>query len=267
MKTVKRLAAVVAALALTVGMSINCLAADTWGYYFGMNETLKSVWYEGAEGDLVAQTADSWTAELKSIGWGGCWGAQVFQNTEQGFGDVKIEKGKEYNLKCTLSSSNCDKWVYIKIAKGEDMAYGNWVYIKKGSSVTLDETFTAKANANSIYFGFGGENGDRSGADDDADIRYSYVPGGVETLQTKHDGNEKEFDPTLATTVKCTGFYLGEPAAAAPAEGNAEPATAPATTGTTTTVATGDFTPIACGAAAVIAAAVIVLFARKRETE
>ena len=266
MKTVKKFAAVVAALALTVGMSVNCLAADTWGYYFGMNETLKSVWYEGAEGDLTAQTADSWTAELKSIGWGGCWGAQVFQNTEQNFGNVKIEKGKEYNLKCTLSSSNCDKWVYIKIAKGETVAYGNWVYIKKGSSVNIDETFTAKADANSIYFAFGGENGDRSGVDDDADIRYSFVPGGVEALQAKHDGNEKEFDPTLATTVKCTGFYLGEPASAENAAPGEEATTA-ATTGTTSTVATGDFTPIACGAAAVIAAAVIVLFARKRETE
>lgn len=261
MKTVKRLAAVVAALALTVGMSINCLAADTWGYYFGMNEKLKSVWYEGAEGDLTAQTEDSWTAELKSIGWGGCWGAQVFQNTEEGFGDIKVEKGKEYNLKCTLSSSNCDKWVYIKVAKGENVAYGNWVYIKKGSSVTLDETFTAKTDASSIYFAFGGENGDRSGVDKDADIRYSYVPGGLETLTTKHDGNEKEFDPTLATKVSCKGFSLSEAGAAKEGE------TTTKTTGTTSTVSTGDFTPIACGAAAVVAASVIVLFARKREAE
>ena len=33
------------------------------------------------------------------------------------------------------------------------------------------------------------------------------------------------------------------------------------------TVATGDFTPIACGAAAILAASVIVVFARKREND
>lgn len=260
MKTVKKIAAVVAALALTVGMSVNCLAADTWGYYFGMNETLKSVWYEGAEGDLTAQSADGWTATLASIGWGGCWGAQVYQDSSKTAGKVDIKKGQEYNLKCTLKSSNCDKWVYIKIATGEKLAYGNWVFIKKGGSVTLDETFTAKENANSIYFAFGGEFGDRQESDKDAEVRYSYIPGGLDALKTTHpDGGG---DPTVATKVSCSGFYLGEVAAAAK-----EGETTAQTSGTTSTVSTGDFAPIACGAAAVVAAAVIVLFARKREAE
>lgn len=253
MKVLKRIAAVVATLALTVGMCANCFAADAWGHYFGMNEEDGSVWFEGAEGALTAQTEDSWTASLVSIGWGGCWGAQVHKD------NLDIKKGTTYNLKCTLSSSGCDKWVYIKISheKGEtkaDMSFGKWVFIKKGTSVTVDETFVAGADAKSIYFGFGGEFGDRQNSDKDAEIRYSYIPGGLKALKETHkDGGED--GPMVSTKVSCKDFYFGEANAegAKPSDGK--------------TVATGDFAPIACGAAAVLAAAAIVVFARKRETE
>ena len=45
MKSLKKIAAVVATLALTVGMTANCFAAS-WQSYFGVNEA----WFEGAEG-------------------------------------------------------------------------------------------------------------------------------------------------------------------------------------------------------------------------
>jgi hypothetical protein len=264
MKTLKRFAAVIAAATLTVGMSVNCFAAAEWGHYFGMDEKCGSVWYEGAECDgEPTVSADGWTAKLKTIGWGGVWGAQMFQETGKN-GTVDIKKGQEYNLKCTLKSSNCDKWVYIKIAKGEgkeNLAFAKWVFIKKGSSVTVDETFTANANANSIYFGFGGENGDRQNSDKDAELRYSYIPGGLTALTETHKDAGGDFE--AATTVSCSGYYLG-PVTSNESETTA--GTGTTSTTTTTTVATGDFTPIACGAAAVIAAAVIVVFARKRET-
>lgn len=242
MKALKRLIAVIAVLALTVGLSANCMAA-TWGSYFGLN----SGWYEGAEGELTAQTEDGWTANLVQLGWGGCWGGQVFQKE----GSVDIKKGEEYQIKYTISSSNCDKWVYLKIAKGEDLAFAKWVQVKKGGSVTVDETFTAKANADSVYFGIGGEFGDRQESDKDAELRYSYAPGGADALD--------DVDPTLATKLTCKGFYLGAPETGAsdkPAENKEDG-----------TVSTGDFMPIACGTAAVVAAAVVVIFARKRETE
>lgn len=242
MKTLKKLVAVVAVLALTVGLSANCFAA-TWGSYFG----LPRGWYEGADGELTAQTEDSWTANLLSLGWGGCWGAQVFQES----GSVDIKKGEEYQVKFTISSSNCDKWVYLKIAKDEDIAFAKWVQVKKGGSVTVDETFTATANADSVYFGIGGEFGDRQESDADAEVRYSYAPGGADALD--------DVDPTYATKLTCTGFYLGAPEA-----GDTDK---PAENKTNGTVSTGDFMPIACGTAAVVAAAVVVIFARKRETE
>ena len=83
MKSLKKIAAVVATLALTVGMTANCFAAS-WQSYFGVNEA----WFEGAEGKLSSQSATGWTADMKTIGWGGCWGAQVKQS-------VKVKKGEE----------------------------------------------------------------------------------------------------------------------------------------------------------------------------
>ena len=52
MKSLKKIAAVVATLALTVGMTANCFAAS-WQSYFGVNEA----WFEGAEGKLSSQSA------------------------------------------------------------------------------------------------------------------------------------------------------------------------------------------------------------------
>lgn len=233
MKTLKKLVAVVAALALAVGLSVTCSAA-TWGSYFGINEA----WFEGAEGELTAQTESSWTANMKSIGWGGVWGAQVFQPA----GAIELKKGEEYNLKCTLSSSDLDKWVFIKIATDEDIAFAKWVQIKAGGSVTIDETFTAAANANSIYFGIGGDFGDRA----DEEAAYTYAEGGADSID---DG-----DPLLGTKISCSGFFLGTPDGEGVSTGDA-------------TVDTGDFAPIAYGAIALVAGVAVVLFARKRETE
>ena len=95
MKSLKKIAAVVATLALTVGMTANCFAAS-WQSYFGVNEA----WFEGAEGKLSSQSATGWTADMKTIGWGGCWGAQVKQS-------VKVKKGEEYTIKYTLSCRDC----------------------------------------------------------------------------------------------------------------------------------------------------------------
>ena len=137
---------------------------------------------------------------MKTIGWGGCWGAQVKQ-------PVKVKKGEEYTIKYTLSSSKCDKWVFVKIAdKKENFAYGKWVKIKKGKSVSVNETFKATADSDTLTFGIGGEFGDRKGIDKDATKRYSYASGGAASL---NDG-----DPTYSTTVKCTGFsFEGKSAA------------------------------------------------------
>ena len=257
MKKFKKVMAVVAALALTAGMTVNCMAKDTWGSYFGREQGKgHGIWFEGAEGTLQSQSADSWTAKIKEIGWGGIWGGQVYQNTKDGFGSVNVVKGKEYTLKATLKSSNCDKWVFIKIATKEDIAFGKWVRLKKGSSVTLNETFTAKCNANSIYFGIGGEFGDRDQVDEKA--IYTYAEGGQDAIV-----KETDQDALLATVISCTGYSLAEKTATQTNE--ATTAASGATTTTTTTVTTGDFEPYAFGFMAIAAAAAVVVFSKKRE--
>ncbi len=256
MKKFKRVMAVVAALALTAGMTVNCMAKDTWGSYFGREEGAgHGIWYEGAEGTLKSQSADGWTADIKEIGWGGIWGGQVYQNTKDGFGSVSIEKGKEYKINVTLKSSNCNKWVFIKVATKEDIAYGKWIRLKKGSATTLNDTFTAACNADSIYFGIGGEFGDR----EDEAAAYTYADGGQDAV-----AKDTDEDALLPTTITCSGFSLVENTAA-PAGETATTSAAGVSTTTTTTVSTGDFEPIAFGMIAVFAAAAVVVFSKRRE--
>lgn len=262
MKIFKRLVAVTATLVLTVGMCSNIFAA-TCGSYFGASTT----WFEGAEGKLSSQSETGWTAEMISIGYGGCWGGQVYQDSSKDQGKVDIKKGQKYHIECKLTSSNCDKWVLIKIATGDEYAYGKWIQLKKGQPTTINEDFTAKADANSIYFGIGGEFGDRQGIDKDAEIRYSFA-------STLPD----DVNPEYATKITCSGFSLGLAGSdenkdnnadskdnkGQSAGGNSADKTNPSSGAS---VATGDFTPVTYGMAAIIAAAAIVIFARKRETE
>ena len=270
MRTLKKVVTVVAALALTVGMTVNCFAADTWGSYFGMEEGAGlGLWYEGSDGTLKSQTADSWTADIKAIGWGGVWGGQVFQDSKK-YGSVSVKKGQEYHIKFTLKSSKVDKWAFIKIAKGDDnIAYGKWVRMKKGQAVTVDEDFKAATDANTIYFGIGGEYGDR--ASTDGTKHYSYAEGGAEGIAAQPDADG---DSVASTVITCTGYSLTEKAddsAASANPGASSSVTTNTNNGgaatTTTTVTTGDFDPYIFAGIAVLAAAAVVIFSRKRETE
>ena len=75
-------------------------------------------WYEAADGTVKNITETGWTAELKQVGWGGIWGAQMTR-------DVDVQKGKEYRITCKLKSTGCDKWVFIKIATKENLHMEN----------------------------------------------------------------------------------------------------------------------------------------------
>jgi hypothetical protein len=189
----KKIAAAVMSLTLVVAMSTSCFAA-TWGYYFAASDESNPYGYEGAEGTLTSQTATSWTVKIDSIGWQGCWGGQVFKPA----GSVKIVKGQKYRVSFTITSENCDKWVLLKIATDDNYAYGDWIQLKKGKTVKYDKTFTAKCNANSVYFGLVGEMGDRDGTDADASIRYALI-----------STRPNDEDPQLATTITLKNFSLG----------------------------------------------------------
>lgn len=249
-KLLKRVSAVVCATALTVAMASTCFAADRWASYFGQNMG----WYEGAIGEVTAQSKDSFTAKMDLIGWGGVWGAQVKDEA------LDLKKGTEYKLTFDMVSDTVDKWVFIKIANdADDLIYGEWIQLIKGKKYEYSATFTPSENATKIVFGMGGEFGDRT---DEADM-YELM-----------SGLPSDVDANYATTITCTNFSLEEAAAEKPAkeekadkanENNDKEVETEAKKETTGAVQTGDSTPIACAAVAVIAAAAIVVFTRKRE--
>lgn len=258
MKTLKKVVVAVLALALTVGMTVSTMAGSTWGSYFGREEGAgHAVWFEGAKGTLKSQSDTGWVAVMDEIGWGGVWGGQVFQNESTGNGKVGVKKGTQYTLKCTLKSSGCAKWVFIKIATKEDYAYAKWVRVGKGGTVNVNETFEAKANANSIYFGIGGEFGDR----EDEKAPYSWASGGQSAIAA----NKGDVDALYSTTITCSGYSLTEASSGNGGGSGSGSTTNNNASSGSTTVATGDFEPFAFGAIAVLAAAAVVVFSKRKE--
>lgn len=260
MRILKRVSAAVCAAALTIAMTTSCFAADRWTGWFGQNMG----WYEGAIGEITSQTEDSWTANLELIGWGGVWGAQVKDES------LSLNKGTKYTLSFDMVSDTVDKWVFVKVANDkDDIIHGEWIQLKKGKKTSYKKEFTPSEKATKIVFGIGGEFGDRT---DEAEM--------YELTSTLPDDG----DANYATKVTCTNFSLEESKAKEAVDNSQKDDTEEKTAATevndadesqetsvdgtqesTSAVSTGDFTPAACAAVAVVAAAVIVVFTRKRE--
>ena len=194
----KKIICLLITITLIIG-SISTVSAASWITYFGLNKG----WYEGTKGSLTYNSSTGWSAKIQSIGWGGCWGGQVYKK------GVSIQKGKQYTISFTIKSSKLDKWVYLKIgdAKGKQMNLGKWLDCKKGKTVTVNETFTASYNGNSVYFGIGGDFHDREGVktDEDAKVRYKYAPN--KKLDGRLGPDAAADHPTVITV---SGFYFGE---------------------------------------------------------
>lgn len=124
---------------------------NTWSSWFGGNEG----WYEGAQGKLSAQTSTSWTAQMDSIGYGGCWGAQVYSN------NYRLNKGQAYTISFDIKSESCDKWIQLAIGTSENRAYTDWIKLYKGEVYNYRKNFIAQNDAEIMYFGIGGEFGNR----------------------------------------------------------------------------------------------------------
>ena len=167
----KKVAATAMALTMTAAMATTCFAAN-WGSYFGASAD----WYEGAEGKLTANTAAGFTASIDSVGWGGVWGAQVYIDGSRNDNakNVKVTKGKSYTLSFDISASNLTKFAYVKVSTGEKLAYSTWVKMPANKTVKVKKTFKAAGNANSVYFGLGGDVGDRRDVSTDADAVTRY---------------------------------------------------------------------------------------------
>ena len=136
MKMVKKLVAVVAALTLTIGMVSTAMAA-TWSSYFGLNKG----WYEGMKATMTSNSATGWTVKATDLGWGGCWGGQVYQK------GISIKKGQQYTLKFTLKSSKMPKYVWVKIGdeSGKKLNFGGIFHYMYGQGY-YDNQHTAYLN-------------------------------------------------------------------------------------------------------------------------
>lgn len=198
----KKIAASAVALTVALAMSTSCFAA-TWGSYFGQNEG----WYEGAAGALSNNTETAFTASIDQVGWGGIWGCQVFKD-----GSISVKKGQTYTVSFTAKATNVNKFIYVKISTGETLAHSFWVELQPNKETKVSETFTAKANANSVYFGMGGDLGDRIGVttDEDAEIRYAVL--GDDYAQKLAGDAGGDFSSATQITVKNFSIGAAKPA-------------------------------------------------------
>jgi len=167
MKNIKKLLFCIIIISLLVipksqMKNVNAADGEHWTSYFSADED----WWEGASGSMTVNTPTSFTAAMSVVGWGGCWGGLVYKS-------VNIKKDYTYNISFDIQSSKVLKFVYVKIADGENVADSFWVKCPGwNQTVRVDRYFTAKSDANRITFGIGGEPGDRAGMDADGEYRY-----------------------------------------------------------------------------------------------
>ena len=192
----KKIGALVLSLTLVIGMATSASAA-TWDSYFGQN----AGWYEGALGSMSAASATGFTAKMDQIGWGGVWGAQVFQK-------ISVTKGKAYALSFDVKSTQCNKFIYVKLSTGEKLAKAFWVKLAKGKTTKVNIAFKAANAANQITFGVGGDFGDRIGSEVDAQTRYNIFKKQFKKSWTILNTQEAYGDSAQATSVIVSKYSL-----------------------------------------------------------
>lgn len=169
MKNIKKLLFCIIIISLLVipksqMKNVNAAGTAGWTGYFGQSEDPEL--YDFAKGSLENVTASGFTAKIESPGWIGCWGGQAYKN-------ININKDYTYNISFDIQSSKVLKFVYVKIADGENVADSFWVKCPAwNETVKINRFFTAKNNARVITFGLGGDAGDRAGWDPDGEYRY-----------------------------------------------------------------------------------------------
>lgn len=183
-----KLLSIMLIITLVLGLnSTNIHASTIWEEYYNFAQV------ECETIPKKINNNNNWSVKLKQIGHGGIWCAQMYTKNIP-----FINFNKKYQLHCTLKSSNCDKWIFIKIPN----AYGKWLKLKKGKPATINEIFAAQATTSDcLVFSFGGEHGNSEWS---IDTDYSFILGGKAFIAANPDPN-----PATSTTITCSGFYLG----------------------------------------------------------
>ena len=181
-KVIRKISAAIVATTITVAMCATCFAGTTFEGYFGQREN----WYEGADGSLSGATASSFSADMDAIGWGGVWGAQAHR-------DITVKKGQKYTLSFKATTTTAEKWVFFKVTDSQDtVVYADWLHLQPGVTENYKATFKASANATFIYYGMGGEFGDRTEEQGDIYALSEVLP--------------NDADSSFGTSVKVTNF-------------------------------------------------------------
>ena len=201
----KKIVSVVVALTMVVGLATTAMGA-TWGTWIGKQKDSGEYAYEMPDGS-VKTSSTGFTAKISPMGWHGVWGFQVFQEK------LSVSSGSTYVLKFKAKSTKLNKFIYIKVAKGEKIAFSKWYQLKKGTTVTVNEVFKAANSANQITFGLGGEDGAR--ANEDSAIRYkvfdTQFKGKLNHTQlANQDCNGGDWDAN--TEISVSDYYFGAPA-------------------------------------------------------
>ncbi|MBR3174123.1 MAG: hypothetical protein IKF24_06310 [Eubacterium sp.] len=195
----KKIASVVLALTLVIGLTTSASAADAWKGYFGAND---GTFWEGATGAMGTNTAKAFTARMTSVGWGGVWGCQVSQ-------PINLVKGKAYAQSYTIKSTKANKYIYVKMATKETIAKAYWVKLPKGKTVKVEQVFKAANPANQITFGLGGDAGDRDGSDVDAAVRYGIFEKQFKIKRNQLGTLDCDGDFSSVTDIEVKNYSLG----------------------------------------------------------
>lgn len=176
-----------------------------WIDYLGFDVKNGHTWYEAADGKVLANNKKGWAVGLSQIGWAGVYGATMSNDFSP-----SIQVGEKYRIRCELTSSGCNKWIFIQVGKSGRISYGKWIMLPAGYTATIDETFVAERNADTITFCFGGDYGDRGPTYTNFNP-YSWHPGGAKAISSANDANGNSGpNDGIFTVISCSNFSLSK---------------------------------------------------------
>lgn len=142
-----------------------CSALINWDVKFA-----KDTGWDGGTSGTASGSSSSFSVNLKPAGTGGVWGCRV--KSKKNFNSSFFKKYNKYKLSFKAKSSKVDKFIYVVFGAYDNLYYrgpSRWIKLPKGKSVSVEHYFN-KGQLKGLYFGIGGDAGDRNDKDWPYDI-------------------------------------------------------------------------------------------------